>query len=193
MRYMTLIVLSITLLLNSGCGSLNRPFSLMRGEHDDDSNYVGEANPLTVDIPVAKPTQEKPVTLGAAVDRTRVSPGESILLVIRCKTAEPWYIYAAEGIKDIGVPTRIELQLPNGLTQVSPWQLPTAKPKQTPLGQFGTYAQDVRFMVPLLISPQAPEGTFEIKCDFHYQPCSDSTCLSPASQKLVIPITVQPQ
>ncbi len=193
MRYLTVVVLTVGLVLNAGCGSLNRPFSLLRGEHDDTSTYVGEANPLTVDIPVAKPTQEKPVTLGAAVDRTQVSPGESILLVIRCKTAEPWYIYAAEAIEDIGVPTRIELQLPAGVTQQSPWQLPTAKPKQTPLGEVGTYAQDVRFMVPLHVSPQAPKGAYEIKCDFHYQSCSDSTCLSPASQKLVIPISIQPK
>ena len=180
-----------------GCGGLGKPFSdmlgnSMLGKSPTAASFVGEANPLTIDIPVAAPTSEQPVTLGAAVDRTRVVPGQSILLVVRCKTADPWYIYAAEGKDDIGVPTRLELQLPAGMTQQAAWQLPAAKPKQTPLGQVGTYANDFRFLVPLLVSPQATPGKREVQCVFHFQACSDSTCLSPASHKLVIPLTVEP-
>ncbi len=193
MRFTTRIALLACLLLCPGCGWLNNPFSITRGELESASKFVGEANPLTVDIPVANPTQGSPVTLGAAVDRTQVAPGESILLVVRCKTVEPWYIYAVEGSEDIGVPTRFELQLPAGVTQQSPWQLPTAKPKQTPLGQVGTYAHDVRFIVPLSVTPQTRSGRLDIQCVFYYQACSDSTCLSPTSQKLIIPLTVKPQ
>jgi DsbC/DsbD-like thiol-disulfide interchange protein len=193
MRGIIHLLLSIGLLSHSGCGWSNNPFALMRLDRENDPKFVGEANPLTVDIPVEKPSADKPVTLGAAVDRTQVSPGESILLVVRCKTTEPWYIYAADGKEEIGVPTRLELTLPPGLTQQSPWQLPVSKPKDTPLGQVGTYANDVRFMVPLLVNPLASPGKVEVQCAFHYQACSDSTCLSPASHKLVIPVAIQPK
>jgi DsbC/DsbD-like thiol-disulfide interchange protein len=193
MRGINYLLLSLGLLLPSGCGWSNNPFALARHDLENDAKFVGEANPLTVDIPVAKPNAENPVTLGAAVDRTQVMPGSSILLVVRCKTAEPWYIYAADGKQDIGVPTRLELKLPRGVTQQSPWQLPVSKPKESPLGQVGTYANDVRFMVPLLVDPLAPPGKVEVQCTFHFQACSDSTCLSPASHKLVIPVTIQPK
>lgn len=191
MRCIILIALLSAGSLLSGCGGLGMPFSLRRGEHDGTSKFVGEANPLTIDIPVEQPSADRPVTLGAAVDHTRVFPGDSILLVVRCKTAEPWYIYAVDGKEDIGVPTRLELQLPAGVTQQSPWQLPVAKPKHTPLGQVGTYATDVRFLVPLLVNPLVQAGDLEVQCAFHYQACSESTCLSPASQKLVIPLKIQ--
>lgn len=191
MKTLARSVLMGSLLVYAGCGWSNNPFAQWRNEPPATSNFVGEANPLTVDIPVAQPSQEKPVTLGAAVDRTQVAPGQSILLVIRCKTAEPWYIYAADGNQEIGVPTRLELSLPSGLTQQAPWQLPVAQTKRTPLGEVGTYAQDVRFMVPLMVAPSIPPGTLEVQCTFHYQACSDTTCLSPASHKLIIPLTVQ--
>ncbi len=191
MRGIVLIAVCVGWSLLPGCGWLGKPFSLVRGELGGSSKYAGEANPLTIDIPVEAPSADKPVTLGGAVDRTKVAAGESILLVVRCKTLPPWYIYAADGTEEIGVPTRLELKLPSGVTQQSPWQLPNAKAKQTPLGQVGTYAQDVRFMVPLLVNPLAPPGKLEVRCSFQYQACSDSTCLSPASHTLVIPITVQ--
>lgn len=185
-----LMALLSAVALLAGCGGLGKPFSLGLGEYEAANKFAGEANPLTIDIPVEQPSAEKPVTLGAAVDRTRAAAGESILLVVRCKTAEPWYIYAADGQDDIGVPTRLELKLPAGVTQQSPWQLPAAKPKQTPLGQVGTYDTDVRFLVPLLINPLAPAGKLEVQCDFHFQACSESTCLSPASHKLIIPLVI---
>src|SRR5690606_29712999 len=95
------------------------------------------ADPLTVDIPIARPTKENPVTVAAAVSRTRVAPGEQIVLVVRCQTAEPWYIYAVDGPADVGVPTQLNLKLPPSVTQSSAWQLPAATVKATALGEIG--------------------------------------------------------
>ncbi|MEZ6081029.1 MAG: protein-disulfide reductase DsbD family protein [Pirellulaceae bacterium] len=126
-----------------------------------------------------------------AVSRTRVAPGEQVMLVVRCQTAEHWHIYAVDGPVDVGVPTRLNLTLPAGMTQPYPWQLPTAAVAASPLGEISTYAGDFRFVIPLQISPTAPLGKMELQCEVAYQACSESTCLAPGSQHLVIPLTVQ--
>ena len=92
MRDQAWIAVVLSVAVFPGCGGLGKPFALLRGETESGGKFVGEANPLTIDIPVQLPTAEQPVTLGAAVDRTPAAPGESILLVVRCKTVSPWYI-----------------------------------------------------------------------------------------------------
>lgn len=190
----------------SGCGTLGKGFPTWEstfakasfqsagGKSADGQSAAGSdsaSDPLAVDIPVARPTDQRPVTLGAAVSRTRVAPGEQVILVVRCQTAEPWHIYAVDGAADVGVPTRLNLALPAGMTQPHPWQLPAATVAASPLGEINTYAGDFRFLIPLQISPTAPLGKMELQCEVAYQACSESTCLAPDSQHLVIPLTVQ--
>ncbi|MCC7338782.1 MAG: hypothetical protein IT422_27120 [Pirellulaceae bacterium] len=195
----------------SGCGTLGKGFPTWEstfaktsfksadgksadGQSADGQSATGSSSasdPLAVDIPVARPTDQSPVTLGAAVSRTRVAPGEQVMLVVRCQTAEHWHIYAVDGPVDVGVPTRLNLTLPAGMTQPYPWQLPTAAVAASPLGEISTYAGDFRFVIPLQISPTAPLGKMELQCEVAYQACSESTCLAPGSQHLVIPLTVQ--
>lgn len=184
----------------SGCGTLGKGFPTWEStfaktsfKSSDGKSATGSdsaSDPLTVDIPVARPTEQSPVTLGAAVSRTRVAPGEQVVLVVRCQTAEPWHIYAVDSPVDVGVPTQLNLTLPAGMTQPYPWQLPAAAVATSPMGEISTYAGDFRFLIPLQISPTAPLGTMELQCEVAYQACSDSTCLSPDSQHLVIPLTV---
>ena len=181
-----------------GCGTLGKGLptwetAFAKSSVKSSKNPEAASDPQSLDIPVAKPTAQNPLTLGAAVSRTRVAPGEQVLLVVRCQTAKPWYIYAADGPAGVGVPTQLNLALPPGMTQPHPWQLPTATVKASPLGEISTYSDDFRFTIPLQISPTAPAGKMELQCEVAYQACSDSTCLAPGSQRLVIPLTVQPQ
>lgn len=187
----------------SGCGTLGKGLptwestfaksSLKSAEGKSATSSDSDSDPATVDIPVARPTDQNPVSLGAAVSRTRVTPGEQVILVVRCQTAEPWHIYAVDGPTDAGVATQLNLTLPAGMTQPFPWQLPAAAQAASPLGEISTYAGDFRFLIPLQISPTAPAGKMELQCELVYQACSDSTCLAPSSQHLVIPLTVQPR
>lgn len=182
-------------ILQAGCGSLGPALPTWKstlaaasGKSADESDLADD--PLSVDIPIARPTKDNPVTVAAAVSRTRVPPGGQMVLVVRCRTAEPWYIYAADRPADVGVPTRLNLKLPPNVTQSSNWQLPTAVIKASPLGEISTYAGDFRFMVPLQIPAEAVAGEMEIECEVSYQACSDATCLAPDSKLVVIPLTV---
>ncbi len=200
MRLYIFIALVCGVGFQAGCGSLGTSlptwqstFAAGSGKSADKSDGKSAAtdDPLNVDIPIARPTKDNPVTVGAAVSRTRVSPGEQIVLVVRCQTADPWYIYAADGATDVGVPTQLNLKLPPNVTQSSTWQLPDAAIKASPLGEISSYAGDFRFMIPLEISADATAAEMEIQCELAYQACSDATCLAPASQRLVIPLAVQ--
>ncbi len=168
-----------------GCGALGKPPSLA-------AKTAANSAPQAVDIPVAPPNDTQPVTLGAAVSRTRVEPGETIVLVVRCKTSSPWHIYACGEATEGSSPTQLALQLPDSVSMAADWQLPTASSNPSPLGNIETYAGDFRFTVPLAISPTAAAGPVQVTCDIRYQACSDVTCLAPGSQRLVIPLTVQP-
>ena len=184
-----------------GCGTLGKGLptwdntfaksSLKSASDQSTSGTARASDPAKVDIPVARPTDQNPVSVGVAVSNTRVAPGEQVMLVVRCQTAEPWHIYAVDGPADVGVPTRLNLTLPAGMTQPSPWQLPAASVAASGGGEISTYAGDFRFLIPLQISPSAPLGKMELQCEVAYQACSDSTCLAPDSQHLVIPLTVQ--
>ena len=180
----------------SGCGTLGKGLptwenTFAKTFFKSSAGSDSTSDPATVDIPVAPPTEQNPVSVGAAVSRTRVVPGEQVILVVRCQTAEQWHIYAVDGPVDVGVPTQLNLTLPAGMTQPFPWQLPNAVAAASPLGEISTYAGDFRFLIPLQISPEAPLGKMELQCEVAYQACSDSTCLAPGSQHLVIPLTVQ--
>ncbi len=187
-------IISLCLVACVGCGSFSRAFSQLSRKqpamnHEDSAaeNFSADA----VEIPIETPNDKNAVTVAAAISRNRVSPGDDLVLIVRCKTSPPWYIYAADGPDGIGVPTRLELVLPPGIEQAAPWTLPTAKRKMTALGEVAYYNDDLRFSVPLKISESVPLGSPELQCMVHYQACSDATCLAPASKKLVLPLTLQ--
>lgn len=198
MRLHFVIVLVCGVVVQSGCGSLGQGLPTWQSTFAAaDAKSDSADDPLSVDIPIARPTKDNPVTVAAAVSRTRVAPGEQIVLVVRCQTAEPWYIYAVDGPADVGLPTQLKLKLPPNVTQSSAWQLPTPAVKASALGEIDTYAGDFRFMIPLEIAAgSVPAETvpaeIEIHCEVAYQACSDATCLSPDSQHLVIPLTLKP-
>lgn len=192
MRLHFVIVLVCGVLIPAGCGSLGQSLPTWQSTFAAANTKSDSANdPLNVDIPIARPTKDNPVTVAAAVSRTRVSAGEQIVLVVRCQTAEPWYIYAADGPANVGVPTQLNLKLPPNVTQSSTWRLPAAALKSSPMGEISTYAGDMRFMIPLEIAAGSVAAEMEIHCEVAYQACSDATCLAPESQHLVIPLAVQ--
>lgn len=184
-------VLACGLIVQTGCGSFGQSLPTWQSTFAATTGTaVAAKDPLAVDIPIAKPTDSHPVTVAAAVSRARVAPGEQIVLVVRCQTAKPWYIYAVDGSAEAGVPTRLNLRLPPQVSQSSPWQLPTPAIKASPLGEISSYAGDFRFMIPLEIAAGSAPRELEIECEISYQACSDATCLAPDSQRLVIPLTV---
>lgn len=201
------LTLILGLMLCSGCGSFSRMFPAKSRQLPElpttdqtatDQTATAQAPTAqtdamsqALDIAVEAPSQRNAVTLAAAVSHKQAAPGQAIVLGVRCRTAKPWYIYAVDGPEDIGVPTRIELSLPDGISQTAAWSLPVAKKKASALGEVVTYADDMQFSIPLQIAGTVSPGKKELRCTIHYQACSDTTCLAPASKELTVPITVQ--
>ncbi len=193
MRRLLWISLLVPLL---GCGTLGPARALRYGESAR-TDSAGTANaaadvvdPQKLEILVDEPNQEQPVASGFALSRSTVRPGETTTLVIRCRTVEPWYIYAVEGPTGVATPTTLELSLPPIVSLASDWSLPPAHTKQTPLGDVAVYAGDFRFSLPLSIAQEAEAGTVEIPCVLRYQACSDRSCLPPSEIRLSVPITI---
>lgn len=152
---------------------------------------ITSATPQTLEVAIEAPSNTNAVTLAAAVNRDEAPPGDELTLVVRCRTATPWYIYAVDGPEGVGAPTRLELSLPEGIRQSAAWSLPVAQKKSSVLGEVAYYTDDMRFTVPLQLAETITSGKTELQCTVHYQACSDTTCLAPASKKLTIPLSVK--
>jgi hypothetical protein len=193
MRRLLWISLLVPLL---GCGTLspNRPLRNGESARADSGGTADaaaeEVDPQKLEILVDEPNQEQPVASGFALSRSTVSPGETTTLVIRCRTVEPWYIYAVEGPTGVAAPTTLELSLPPIVSLASNWSLPPAHTKHSPLGNIAVYAGDFRFSVPLSVAEEAEVGRVEFPCVLRYQACSDRSCLPPTEIRLSVPITI---
>ncbi|RMF42093.1 MAG: hypothetical protein D6753_08375, partial [Planctomycetota bacterium] len=132
----------------------------------------------SVDVPVAEPTADRPVALGAVVHPSQANPGDKVVLVVRAKMFAPWHIYAAEGPTGVGIPTRLQIDAP-GWVAASAWALPAAHVEQSPLGPMSLYEGDVRFVAELQLADDAPAGQHAIAVTVTYQSCNDTQCLPP--------------
>lgn len=146
-------------------------------------------SPESVAVDVADPTSASPVAWGASLDHTPVAVGETVLLVVRAKIASGWHIYAAEGEVGVGRPTKLNLQLPAGMTMAGDWTLPHAEVKSSALGDVSEYHGTANFSVPVKIEAGAQSGS--IACGIDFQSCTDKSCLRPTSTEVSIPFTVE--
>jgi DsbC/DsbD-like thiol-disulfide interchange protein len=195
MRSLTFIILTTPLL---GCGAF-KPGRASLNVGNSPSAAVATATTeartadlQSSDISVDAPSQKQPVTSGAALSQSQVRPGEETTLIVRLRTAEPWYIYAAEGPTGVASSTVLELSPPAFISKASDWSLPAAETKHSPLGDIDVYKGDFRFSLPLSVAKTAAAGTFEIACTVRYQACSDRSCLPPTELQLVVPLTIVP-
>lgn len=137
-------------------------------------------------------TKDNPVVVGAGLSQTSVAPGESLTLFVRCQIPKPWTIYAVDSDLDSSSVSRLELQLPEGITTAGPWHYPAAKSKSSPLGDVAIYEGLVDFSIPLTVATAAEAGNRELTCELHFQPCSDTTCLAPQSEQRKLTLSIRP-
>ena len=110
----------------------------------------------------------------------KVRPDGSPDLVIRVHVAPGWHIYAANGSKGPGMPTTLELKLPDGLRTEGGWIIP--EPKLGPDGQ-ATYEGEIEFRRHLRADPAAA-GVIEVTCELAYQECDRFSCRAPTEVRL---------
>jgi DsbC/DsbD-like thiol-disulfide interchange protein len=139
------------------------------------------AEDLTVDKPVG---HQQPLAAGAIlIPATLTAPGTTTLL-IRVRTAPGWHIYAVDRPAGTARPTRLELQLPDGVEPEGDWELP--EPKIGEVGSSGqlVYEGDFRFTRRLKVVETASAGQLRVGCEIHYQACDPFSCRLPESLKV---------
>jgi hypothetical protein len=128
-------------------------------------------------IPLEEPTPQKPVVAGAAIAPSKAAPGQTMILVVKAKTAATWHIYAADRPTDGAIATTLKLKLPEGIATDGEWHYPTPVPN--PQGEGWVYEGDLIFYRTLKTSAGRAPGPIEVSCDFGYQACDPSSCRPP--------------
>ncbi|HEV3301145.1 MAG TPA: FG-GAP-like repeat-containing protein [Planctomycetaceae bacterium] len=137
------------------------------------------------------PTRSNPVVATAAVLPRRVRAGESLTLTVDLRVAAGWHINAVSSGSGTAIPTRLELNVPPGISVAADWTLPepdVGGPETGPV-----YRGQVTFRRTLKVAEKAAVGRVELSCDFAYQACDDNQCLRPTKVSLKAPLEVVPQ
>ena len=147
-------------------------------------NNSSTAN-VPIEIQLAEPTNDDPVTIGAGIGPAKLRPGERAVIEVRAKMAPTWHIY---GTNQPGpsIPTSFQLALPTGVTEDGDWQFEPAEVTSIAGETAFVYHDEVSFRKQLQIDSNMPAGALEIICDVNYQACTNSACLPPAKVKLAV-------
>lgn len=123
---------------------------------------TSDTNPVVTSVSVVNPNTEKPML----VVKFRIHPG--------------YHIYADVAGDDPYIPTRVNLELPDGLS-VGEWTIT----RPGPFGETGTtiHEGEAEYSCPLI-----GHGSGPIKCKVSYQVCDTHICMPPASKELHIRI-----
>jgi len=184
---MPLLVLALFAGCSADTNTKPTPDAAQTPKSEDGADLLALANSVTTDM--ADPTEQAPVSWGAALESDSLAVGDTVLLVVRAKILDDWHIYAAKGETGVGTPTKLNLTLPEGIIQVGEWALPIAKVKESALGRISHHKSLATFALILKVN-EAPAEDSNIVCDVDFQSCTDTGCLAPTSQQLTIPVSV---
>jgi DsbC/DsbD-like thiol-disulfide interchange protein len=150
------------------------------------------APPLNDAPPPEEPTDAKPVVVAAAIEPATAAPGATVTLIVRARIAPAWHIYASGNAGSTGMPTRLELSLPDGLEPDGDWQNPEPNVRPTSLGPEYILQGEAIFRRPLRIAAAATSGRLEAACTVTYQACNQSRCLLPVKADAAAALIVTP-
>ena len=129
---------------------------------------------LAMVLPFSAPASQKTqIHLLLSVDAAR--PGDTIWAGLEMDMPAPWHTYWRNG-GDAGDPTRIDWQLPRGISagEIN-WPIPSklSEPAgDTPLVTY-IYTNKVVLLIPLTLARDMHPGTVELKANTHWMECSD--------------------
>jgi len=137
-----------------------------------------------VEIELEEPVSYKPFVAGAVLVPVNVETPGTLTFIVRAKTAPGWHIYAEGGSVGISQPTRLDLQLPDGVEADGDWTYP--EPTQGPDGSDAQliYEGEVFFRRRLKVTDAASSGRLSVGCEITYQACDAFSCRPPESLKL---------
>lgn len=161
-----------------------RPKPLLIKESQNAGAAPDGGSAAEVSIDLDRPTARNPVTAGAALTPSNVQPGGTVTLVVQAKTAPTWHIYPVDLKGDIGIPTGLKLNLPDGVEPAGDWAVPEAVPHVTGAEEYLVYEGEMTFRRTLRVGADASPGPLEVTCDFRYQACDPTSCLPPRTVTL---------
>ncbi len=181
------------LLIVVGCGGKAEPPANASGplkEARPGSNSSSEEH--SFEVPVAGPTSEQPVSVGAAIFPAAARAGDTVTLAVRARITPGWHISAVRKSGAPGRPTDtvLELNSPNEIQPLGDWLVPPAIPQMGPIGPSDTYAGDVTFLRQLRIDVHHAAGNLNVECSITYQACNDVMCLQPKPVQVQAPIEI---
>jgi len=137
-----------------------------------------------VEIELEEPLSYKPFVARAVLVPVNLETPVTLTFIIRAKTAPGWHIYAEGGPAGISQPTRLNLQLPDGIEADGDWTYP--EPTQGPDGSDAQliYEGEVFFRRRLKVTDAALSGRLSVGCEITYQACDAFSCRPPETLKL---------
>ncbi len=150
---------------------------------------VAETPKTAPSNPLADPTEREPVVASLSVEPTRAKRGEVVAVTITVKIGRDWHINAVSDTREFAIPTKLEINLPSGMTTVGEWEIP--KPDVALADSGPVYMGEVRFTRSLKVDSSAQAGRLELACKVSYQACDDHRCLRPTSKTLRAQLEIQ--
>jgi hypothetical protein len=142
---------------------------------------AAKSAPVARDIvPIDEPTVDRPVVFAASIHPVHAAPGAEVTLTVRGKTAAKWHIYAVGTAAEVGVPTKLTLELPSGITAHGDWEVQNPEAQSTKEA-IAIYQGEFALRRSLRIAPDLSSGPLKVKCRVSYQPCDDVVCLRPTT------------
>lgn len=130
-----------------------------------------------------------PVSATLKLEPQHVKHSDSLMLTVELQIEPLWEVRQLDGPANVPG-TRLELQLPAGITAEPVWQSPPPSRSMSP-DRHPVYANTATFNRQLTIAPTATPGEYTIRCKLEYQACNDRQCLEPAAVELAAPVIIE--
>ena len=143
---------------------------------------VATASPLAAEtVPIGNPGKEHVVVVAAAIFPTKAKPGDVVTLAVRFRMAIGWHVSVVESADQSGPaePTRLDLNLPAGVSPDGDWVLPQPDNCVDAMGRRRAYTDDVTFRRRLKIDARQLSGILAVPCTVSFQACNDTICTRP--------------
>lgn len=158
--------------------------TLMRALIELDGEELDELPPLPMmpTMPNAGTDQEGPVYVQLAPDQRG--------LVVHFSIEEGWHIYGSQAQGEEAVPTHVSAftDLPFSFGEPM-W----SDPQEIELGgdKLTIYQKEALVLIPVQMSGNTDQLQGEIMVQVTYQPCNQTECLAPVSQRFTLPVRLQ--
>lgn len=135
-----------------------------------------------------KPTSEDdPVEVRFRASKRDVQLGESFEVSAVFSIDAAYEIHSMDASAP-QIPTRVELELPEGFTAIEDWDAPAPVRSLHPGGQ-SVFTGDVEFVRTIQVSDEIEPGDRQLICSVSYQACNSRQCLRPIKSVLTIKLT----